>query len=316
MEPEPTTPEEEVTEQHLAHTYQDDMSKAMNATDVKEVQTMLNQAREQEAEVTIVATEQKEKSWYSASSFILVILTLGVLAYGTYYYLHLTVPIQPAVSVGVFSNTDAIAVNTTTVTEALATLRTSTTLPVGKPVLVNLVTDTQSNTPVTNTQLYSFIGADLSQPLQAAIGSAKLGIVNTGKDILPFVVISVPDPEKASNALTSEEPTLMSEFSKVFSTAETPIPTAPAGDSQQAALSNLVASQSTPQVTPASVTTTHTFQSQYFYNLPVRSVTEIDPKTGEKRIVFLYGYANNNVIVITSTPEVLKAVYDTIITQH
>jgi hypothetical protein len=316
MEPEQTTtPEEEITGEHLSHTYQDDMSKAMNATDVKEVQSMLTQAREQEAESTMIVTEQKEKSWYSVSSFILVVLTLAVLGYGTYYYMHLTVPVQPAVSVGVFPNTDPIVASSTTVGETLATLRTSTTLPIGRPVLVNLVTDTQSNTPLTNTQLYTFIGADLSTPLQDAIMSAKLGIVNTGKDILPFVVISVPDPEKASNALSSEEPTLMSEFAKVFSPAETAVVPASAGNTQQSALSALVASQSTPQVTPVQVTS-NAFQSQYFYNLPVRSLTETDPKSGQQRIIFLYGYATNNVVVITSTPEVLKAVYDTVIAQH
>ncbi|MDB5254715.1 MAG: hypothetical protein JWL92_91 [Candidatus Nomurabacteria bacterium] len=314
MEPEQTTPQPE-TEQHFAHTYQDDMSKAMNATDVTEVQSLLTQAREQEAEEIITVTERREKSWYSTTSFLLIVLTLAVLAYGAYYYMHLTVPIQPVVSVGVFSNTDPIATSNSSIGSVMATLRASTTLPAGKPVLVNLVGE--NNVALTNTQLYSFIGAELSQPLQTAIESARLGVVNTGKDILPFVIVSVPNPEKASNAFTSEEPLLFSEFSQLFNTTEKPVAAAPAENSQQAALSALVASQktSTPAVTAMPVTSS-TFQSQYFYNLPVRSLTGTDTATGEQRIVFLYGYANNNVIVITSTPEVLKAVYDTLITQH
>jgi hypothetical protein len=314
--------ESEQPVQHLSHTYQDDMSKAMNATDVTEVHSMLVQAREQEEEAVTAVTERREKSWYGTTSTILILLTLAVIAYGTYYYMTLTVPVQPAVSVGVFSNTDPIAINATTIKEVLATERAATDVPVGKPILLNLVTDTQAATPLSTAQLFSFIGADLSTPLESVMSSARLGIVNTGKDILPFIVASVPDPEKASNEFTVAEPTLYANFSQLFTTSTAPAPVleGSADNSQQAALSELVASQqtqqtSTPEVTPPTVIP-DTFQSQYFYNLPVRTLTSTDQTTGEKKIVFLYGYATNNVMVITSTPEVLKAVYDTLISQH
>lgn len=326
MEPEQTptpapVPEPEL--KHSAHTFQDDLSKAMGATEVREVQVMLSQARAQEAQAVVEVVERKEKKWYSTASTLLIFITLGVIAYGTYYYMNLTVPLQPAVSVGVFTNTEPIATKNTTIQEVLTSLATSATLTAGKPILLNLVTDTQSNVQLTNSQLYTFIGANLTEPLQAAFSTARVGVVNTGKDILPFIIASAPDPERASNELSIAEPTLYDNFSLLLrgvATNATDLPPGAQEQTQQEALSELVANQqqtaqvSTPTVTAPTVTTS-TFQSQYFYNLPVRSLTAIDSTTGEKRIVFLYGYANNNVVVIASTPEVLKAVYDTLITQ-
>ncbi|MEO5646318.1 MAG: hypothetical protein ABIO57_00920 [Candidatus Paceibacterota bacterium] len=284
------TPEADLVEQQhaMSHTYQDDLAKAMNATEAGDVQKMLTMAREQEVEAAIEVTERREKKWYTTSSFILIVLTAAVLAYGTYYYFHLTVPVQPAVSVGVFQSTDPIAIDGTTIKDVLATLKTSTTLVVGKPTLVTLVTDAQTKTPISTTQLYSFIGAAPTEPLQASITSARLGVVNTGQDILPFIVTSISDPEKASNEFTIAEPTLLNMFSLALNIDTSTIPQQPVP----------------------------VFKSQYFYNLPVRSLYVVDPTTQQQKIVFLYGYATNNVLVITSTPEVLKAVYDTVITQR
>lgn len=317
MEPEQQTqPEQEPL--HVTHTYEDDLSKAMKATDVTEVQELLEHARAQEAEAAIVAKENQEKGWYSVSSTILVILTLGVIGYGIYYYMSLTVPLQNTVSVGVFPNTTTISTKDTDIATVLNTLKESPNLSVGKPELVNLVTD-EKGTPLSNYQLYAFIDVSFSQALQAAIGSARLGVVNTGTDILPFLIVSTPDPEQASMALTSEEPTLLQSFARLFGTAPV-LGNTSSDTSQQAALSELVAQSQSAQVSTPTVTavplSTGTFQSQYFYNLPVRSVKGTDPETGEQRIVFLYGYANNNVIVFASTPEVLKAVYDTLVSQH
>lgn len=287
-QPEITPTPEPQEEGHRARTYQDDMANAMNATEATEVQEMLARAREQAAEVEIEGIEKREKVWYSWSSLIIIILTLGVLGYGTYYYMHLTVPVTPPVSVGVFQSTSNIIADNTTIQDVLNTYSTPDVVAPHKPVLVNLINDDQTNTLISNNQLYSFIGAAVPEPMQAVISSARLGIANTGTKILPFIVASVPDPEKASNEFSIAEPTLLEMFSKALNINIQALPQQPA---------------------PA-------FQSQYFYNLPVRTLTETDSATGEQKIVFLYGYATNNIIVIASDPTVLKEVYDTVIAQY
>jgi hypothetical protein len=278
MEPEkPITP--------LTHTYQDDLARVMNATEAPVVQALLADARARDVENAIEVGEQKERRWYSVTSSMLILLTLAVVAAGAYYYIHLTVKVRPAPSVGIFQSTDALVASTTTIQKVLATYTASTTLPVGKPTLIDVMTDSQ--TLLSNRELYAFIGADVPEPLQAVISVARLGVVNIGSSVVPFIVASVPDPEKASKEFTIAEPSLLKLFSPALGI----------------------------DTTAEQHTVGQPFQSQYFYNLPVRTI----PKAGNadsQGVAFLYGYATNNIIVITAKPEALKAIYDTVINQH
>ncbi len=285
MEPENADkqPEEQL---HASHTYQDDLAQAMNATDAPVVQELLAHAREQQAEEEVAVVEEKERKWYGVTSLLLIILTLGVIGYGTWYYLHLTVPTQPAMSVGVFPYTENIIANNTSIERVVANLLATTTLPEGKPVLVNL-TEPQNNILLSNTELYSFFGATVPEPLQTAISVARLGAINTGKEVVPFIILSVPNPEKASQELTNAELSLLKYFYKPLNI-------------------DLSLSAGKPQA----------FASQYFYNLPVRTLTTTDDSTHLQSLVFLYGYASNNIVVITTKPEVLKAVCDAIVNQR
>jgi len=282
-------PEAAPEQPHVAHTYQDDLAQAMNATDAPVVQELLTKAREQEAEEAIEIVEQKERKWYGITSLLLVILTLVVLAGGTWYYLHLTVPIQPALSVGVFQHTENIVANNTSIEKVISDLQASPALPEGKPVLVNL-TEPQNSVLLSNTELYLFIGAAVPEPLQSSISVARLGALNTGKEVLPFIILSVPNPEKASQELANAEPSLLQYVYRAL---------------------HINLSQYAAQ--PASALA---FNSQYFYNLPVRTLTDTDSATHLQSTVFLYGYATNNIVVIATKPEVLKAVYDTIVNQR
>lgn len=286
MEPEELTQTTE--EQHpLTHSYEDDLSHAMNVTDAPIVQELLADARERENMATVMADEHEEQKWYSRSSLLLLFLALAIVGYGAYYYYHLTVKVQPAASVGVFQNSSTVPINSTTLQQVLAQYTAATTLPLNKPTLINLVTDQQSNALLTNSQLYTFIGAAVPEPLQGVITAARLGVVHTTEGIYPFIVASVSDPEKASKEFAIAEPSLM----KLFSPA--------------------LAIDTTVEQNTAGLT----FQSQYLYNLPVRIVQSVDATTKTQEVVFLYGYATNNVIVITGHPEALKAVYDSIINQ-
>lgn len=293
MEPEVKKEEqgEQPEQAHLAHTYQDDLARAMNATEAPIVQELLADARDRELLAAEEVVERREEKWYSISALLLILLTIIVIGFGTYYYLHLTVPVHPAASVGVFQSTDNIVASTTTIDQVIANFTTPTgqaALQVGKPTLVNLVTDAKTNALLLDTQLFSFMQAAVPEPLQSAISAARLGVVNTGSEVVPFIILSVPDPQKASQEFTNTEPKLLQLFYKPLAI-------------------NIAAYQSQP-------VSTLSFQSQYFYNLPVRTLIDASA-SAPQNIVFLYGYASNNIIVITTKPQVLKYIYDTIVSQ-
>lgn len=273
----------------LIHTYSDDMAQAMNATDATVVQEMLTDARDRETTAIQEIEEQKERKWYSISALIFIFLTLAVIGAGIYYYKHLTVPVQPAASVGAFPGTNTIVASSTTIGGLLSTLSTDTTVAQGRPTLVNLVTDAaQGSELLSNAQLYTFIGARVPEPLQATISVARLGVLSTDGTIAPFLIMSVPNPESASKELSIAEPTLLQLFG-------------PALNIDMAALQNQV---------------DQNFQSHYFYNLPVRTLSTAPNTATPQQLIFLYGYANNNTLVITADPKVLKAVYDSLINQQ
>ncbi len=292
MEPEQQAQQQPAQEEQprpLSQSYQEDLSHAMNATDASVVQELLADAREREQLEVVEAEEKKEQKWYSVSSTILIFLTLAVLIGGAYYYTHLTVKVQPPSSVGVFQNSDSVVASSTNLQQVLAAYTPSTTLPVNKPTLINLVTDSTSNALISDSQLFSFIGAPtISEPLQSVITSARLGVVNIGSGTYPFVVASVADSEKASKEFGIAEPTLLPLFSPALAISST----------------------------AAKAAANQPFQSQYFYNLPMRVLETIDPATKQPHIVLMYGYVSSNIIVITSQPEVVKAVYDSIINQQ
>jgi len=286
---EPEQPQPEAGEQHpLMHTYQDDLAKVMNATEAPVVQEMLADAREQEVVAAQTIQEHTERKWYSISSVFFIVLTLAVLGYGAYYYMHLTVKVVPTMSVGVFPSTDNIVASGTTIQTVLSSLTASTTIPVNKPTLVNLVSNGTTGTLLSDTQLFTFLQATVPEPLQSVISVARLGILNNGTAVLPFIIATVPNPEKASQEFDIAEPSLLQMFAPALNID----------------LSNYQAEVG------------QTFQSQYFYNLPVRTLAGVATATTAQNIIFLYGYINNNTIVIATDPTVLQAIYDTIINQH
>jgi hypothetical protein len=286
MEPVPQRPTDNQEQEHLAHTYKDDMAQAMNATEAPVVQAMLADAREREELAKEEIEEAKERKEYGIGTLIIVILTIALAIYGTYYYNHLSVKVLPTQSVGAFSSTAPIVASG--LQQLLTTLNTSTLLQ-GQPTLVSLVTNSQSNVLLTNSELYAFIGASsISEPLQSVISVARLGVYKSGSTVEPFLIMSVPDPVKASQEFGIPEPTLLQLFGPALNI-------------------NLATVQPTVG---------QTFQSQYFYNLPVRTLSTVATATVAQQMIFLYGYANSTTLVITTDPLVLKAVYDSLINQH
>ena len=287
---EPFLKERVVSDTHpLIHTYQDDLSRAMNATDATAVQEMLVMAREREAASVDGIIKNRQRGWYVSVSIVLIALALLVVGYGAYHFMNLTVPVEKTISVGVFSNTDPISIEGNTIENVIDTfVRGETTLPEGKPVLLSLVRDTATQVPISNQELFTFLEATLSEPFATAIAIVRYGMVNTGNEVVPLIIASVPNPELASKEFLIAEPKMLEQFQKAL----------------------------TISTDGLSFEVGKGFTSEYLYNLPVRTLRYTDTISSDSRIVMLYGYANSSTIVITSKQAVLKAVYDAIIRQR
>jgi len=280
LQPEPTAP-------HRSHTIDDDVSKAMNTTDAEVVQEMLITARQREADEKQFKKVSVQRKWYSTFSIIFITLALVGFGYAVYHYKKLTVEIEKGYSVGVFPSTPPVTIDTTDIRQTIELLE-GANYSEGKPLLVPLVKDAESLLPISREEFFTFIEARPTEPFVASIETIRLGIMNGGNAQSPFLILSVADPQIASKEFLIAEDTLLQLFYRALGID----------------LADYVSEVG------------REFESAYIYNLPVRKLIEIDPETKESTTVLLYGYATSNIIVVTTKPEVLKAVYDTIIRQR
>ena len=204
------------TSSHRAHTYADDLARAMNATDAAVVQELLATAREKEATERAYKKQLRQKKWYGFFSFFFIILAAAAMGYTVYHYNSLTVPVEPAPSVGVFPNTAPIVVRNTTIAAVIAQLQTTTDLDTQKPYLVPLVNDEQSLLPISKNDFFNFIEADATEPLIASMDIIRLGVLNKEGEVIPFLILSVRDPQIASKEFLIAEPELLELFGKAL----------------------------------------------------------------------------------------------------
>ncbi len=284
----PDTAPNENTNRPVIETYEGDLSLAMDATDAKVVQELLATARNKESAAVEREHVRRQRGWYTAGGFILLLLALLSLGYGIYYYKHLTVPITEQIKVGVFQSLDPVDTSTTTVDQALDAALAHTDLPEGKPFLLPLVTDSTSLAPLSVEQVLSYIHGPTSEPFIAANSLVRLGVLNTGTQVAPFIIFSVPDPDIATKEFLIAEPTLLADLATGL---------------------RIDLTRHQEEVGKG-------FVSSYMYNLPVRSVRSLNIDTGEETLILYYGFASDHTIVAASNPSILKAVYDTIIRQH
>ncbi len=283
--PEPLVPIPE--HQVLVHTYEDDLARSMNVSDAKVVQELLTSAREREGILKEEVQKRKARGWYTTGAIILILSALASAGYGVYHYTRLTVPVQQSVSIGVFPSTAPIDASTTSIEAVIAALEADTTLIDDKPYLVDLVSDEKTQVLLNNAQLFSFIGATPTEPFATSLGVIRLGVMNTANGTVPFLIASLPNPEIANKEFLIAEQKLLFMFSKAL------------------------------DITTATIApeTSQEFVGEYRYNLPVR-VLYTTNTVGVRGLTMLYGSATDNIVVITTTPEILKAIYDTIIRQQ
>ena len=269
---------------HISHSYQDDLSRAMNATDATTVQEMLADARARETYEVTEKKDRLERKWYVVVSFIFFSIACIVVTYGLWKYTHLTVPVVEPATVGVFPSTDTI-VTTKDITATIKTLEADTTLKVNTPYLVPIVSDTQI--PITTRDFFSYIQASADEPFIDMFTTIRLGVMNNGDTVVPFLIGSIKDPVVAAKELLIAEPNLLKMITHALD-----IDTS---------------------VLPAEIGST--FRQEYRYNLPVRILSYIS-QSGASTPIFFYGFATDTTIVITTDPAVLKAVSDMSIRQQ
>jgi hypothetical protein len=199
---------------HTSHTYADDMAKALDATDAKVVQQMMSEGREREENTIEEGKRKNQKRWYKAGAIILFIFTTTSLIYGLYHYRNLTVPAEYAPSVGVFPSTDTILFSNTDIRKVIENLKNNPDVTEGRPALVPIVSDEQSLTLLSVGELFSFFESQPSEPFLASFDIARLGIMNTGTENVPFVIASVNSAEIAAKELLIAEPNLLQMFYK------------------------------------------------------------------------------------------------------
>lgn len=275
-------------EPHRAHTFDDDITRAMNATDAMTVQEFLSTAREREAAEKSFRKNSIQRKWYSLFAILFTVCAIAAFGYALWHYYRLTVPVQESMSVGVFPSTSPIVAGETDIVQTIEAFALDSTLPEDKPLLVPLVIDAQNLVPLSKPDFFAFIGARPTEPFAYVMDSIRLGVMNDGVATTPFLILSVSDPQIASKEFLIAEPSLLSLFSKALGID-------PLSQATQIGAS---------------------FKSTYLYNMPVRMLASANPETGEESPVILYGYASDRVIVITTKPSILKAVYDQLIRQR
>ncbi len=269
-------------------TYQSDLARAMDTTEAKAVQELLETAREKEAYEKEREVVHHQRSWYTTGGIILILLALGAAAYGVWYYRNLTVSVAPRPAAGVFQSLEPIVASDTTIETSVASLTTNESIPEGKPFVVPIVGDSAARAALDPESALAFMKVNLGEPFLATISLVRFGVMNTGDRVSPFIIFSTPTPELATKEFLIAEPTLLEKVRPAL---------------------NITTTSNTSDIGTS-------FVSKYMYNLPVRILTATDIDTQVQTILLYYGYATDNTIVLATDPTVLKAVYDTIIRQR
>jgi hypothetical protein len=280
----PSQPEE--SPRPAMHTFQSDLERAMDTTEASAVQELLQTARNKETFEIERHSVHRQRTWYSAGAVILVVLALGAVAFGLYYYRTLTVRVTPSPSVGVFQNLPSINTETTDVSTALKSLVTNESIPEGKPFLVPLTNN--AGTALSPEATLSYLQVNPGEPFIATLSLVRLGAMNVGNSVSPFLILSTPNPELATKEFLIAEPKLLEMTALVLGI----------------------------DLTMEARDIGTTFNSVYMYNLPVRTLTSTNVDSREETILMYYGYATDTTIVVATNPTVLKAIYDTIIRQR
>jgi hypothetical protein len=289
VQPQQTTPipAPEEAPKHVMQTYDTDLANALDATDATVIQEIMAEGKEREKDQAERVVENHQRAWYKAGAIILILCTLGAGGYSVYHYTHLTVVAEKAVSVGVFPSIAPVVTKGATISATLTSLETNETLEDGRPYLIPLVTDEATLSPLSNSDLFSFFEAKPTEPFLTAFSVIRYGIMKQGTDYIPFVIGATKDTDVSTKELLIAEPDLLQLLHL------------PLG---------IDLTVHTPEIGKS-------FEGEYMFNIPVRTL-RYDTATEKGKLLFLYGRASDNIVVFTTSPSALKAIYDSLIQQR
>lgn len=267
----------------IMQTYKSDLSKALDTTEADVVQQLLKTARDKENFEKETIKNKIQRSWYTVGALAIMVLAIAISLFAFFYYKKLTVPAEKNFSVGIFQRSSPVVASGSSIENIFTEINSSQVFPDSKPILFNIVSDDKTFSEINKFQFFDFLKAKVTEPFAYQIQVIKLGEVNNGEESTPFIIMSVVDPEIASKEFLIMEPDLLNVFHKAL---------------------NINLSSHKEQIGES-------FESNYFYNLPVRILYSTD----RNNILMFYGYATPNTVVITTRPDVFKIVYDTIIKQ-
>lgn len=281
------TPQPTTEQKHTSHTYADDLAQAMDATDATVIQQIITEGKAREEMEARTLQDRKQRAWYKAGAIILIICTLGSATYSAYHYINLTVPAEKAPTVGVFPSTNPLLASETTIQKVIETLSADTALGEGKAYLVPLVSDQTSLTLLSNSELFSFFGSKPSEPFLTSFSLMRFGVYKKEGTLVPFVIGSTKDTDISTKELLIAEPELLGLLHL------------PLGIDMTAHKEEIGKE----------------FSSDYMFNIPVRTLRyNTDSEKG--KLLILYGRATDSIVVFTTAPSALKAIYDSLIQQH
>jgi len=267
----------------IIQTYKGDLSNALDATEADAVQQLLKASRDKENFEKESAISKKQRAWYTVGALSILLFSVVAILFAFYYYKKLTVSVEESYSVGIFQKSKPIIASETTIENIFTKVNSEEVFPENKPIILNIVSDDKTYSEVNKIQFFDFLNAKVTEPFLYQMQLVKLGEVNSGIDSTPFVIISVNDSEIASKEFAIIEPDLLKIFHKALGINLTSYKEEIGG----------------------------AFESNYFYNLPVRIL-----RTSNKvDILLFYGYVTPNTIVVTTKPSVFKTVYETIVKQ-
>ncbi len=111
--------------------------------------------------------------------------------------------------------------------------------------------------------------------------------MSTTVENIPFVIGVTKDAEISAKELLIAEPTLLQTFYR------------PLGIDMSSHSTEIGKS----------------FSGEYLYNIPVRTL-RYDSETQKEKLLFFYARVTDDVVVFATSPAVLKAIYDSLISQR
>ncbi len=277
---------ENENQKKIVHTYADDLAKAMDTTDAKVVQELLEQGREKELLAKEEVTKKKQKVWYKLGAIVFVVGAILSLAYSIYHYKSLTVPPEKPVSVGVFPSTKAFVSNETDIRKVIESITSDSSFEKDRPYLVPIVKNADEPTLLGVKESFDFFESKASEPFIASFNIVRLGIINIGERNVPFVIASTKDAESSTKEFLIAENSLLQNIYKAL---------------------GIDISVYDPEIGKS-------FVGEFLYNIPVRSL-KYKNKEGIDQTIFFYARATQDIVVMTTSPQALKAIYNNLIGQ-